>query len=161
MADTDTPPTDTPATGAQAADTTSTDATSKVYQVGILLDRRAVLSTKNVDTWTDPQTPVYLEGEDPDKARPYAQLDAEQDGKVIAQPPEPYEPPPPPGTVSAQLMKDLGWDEEGRQRMAQALHDAHPDQYPTVESALYHDPEPNPDAQAAPAVVQGGAPDGQ
>jgi hypothetical protein len=51
-------------------------------------------------------------------------------------------------------MADLGWDEEGRRRMAEALHRTQPDRYPTVEDALYTDPERpmlGPDIDESPA----------
>lgn len=37
------------------------------------------------------------------------------------------------------LMRDLGWDEEGNQAMAEARHRAHPDQFPTVASGRYRE----------------------
>ena len=142
MAATETPPTDAPSTDAPPADAPSS---GQVFEVGMLLDRTAVLSTSDVDPWTDPNTPVYLDGEDPSKARPFTQLQTEQQGNVIVDTPKPYAPPAP-GAVADQVMRDLGWDDETSQRMAQARHATDPDRYPTVEAATYTDPSGQPAA---------------
>lgn len=146
------PPAVAPPTGTPPADVPPAADTAGLYNVGETLAGRVVVSRTSETLWDKPETMCWLDGETEAQARPWSTIMGENDGKLImAAEPTPM-PMPKPGEIAAQVMKDLGWDDETSAKMAEARHAADPERYPTIESATYTDPQAA--APAAPAAPE-------
>jgi len=110
------------------------------FVVGETDNKEPVLAATNEPA--GPDTLGWLATETEDQARPISEIAATSRVVYDVEPFEYVTPDP------QQLLKDLGWDDETAAEMAAARHAADPIRYPTLESATYQDPEPEPAATA-------------